>query len=86
MAEPQLDVLFVTAVPESLRLRSAQVMVVKTRVLPCRLSVPSWLLGWVLLTEGERILIGSIYLGGDHASPTVPAAEASLDLEHGVIR
>lgn len=86
MAEPQLDVLFVTAVPESPRLRSTQVMAVNTRVLPWKPSVPPWPPGWVLLTEGERIPIGSVYLRDDHASLTVPAVEASLDLEHGVIR
>lgn len=29
---------------------------------------------------------GSIYLGSGHASPIEPGAEASLELEHGVIR
>lgn len=86
MAEPQLDVLSVTAVPESPRLRSTQVMAVNTRVLPWRLSLPPWPLGWVFLTEGERIRIRSVYLRDDCASLTVPAAEASLELEHGVIR
>lgn len=43
-------------------------------------------LEWVLLTEGERIRLGSVYLGDEHASPTVPAAEASSEMEQWVIR